>query len=191
MSSSNIRTNIRSKREKLSPITIKQDSNLVYKQIINSHYLKNSTKIAIYLSYKNEIKTDQIIKWCWDNSKKIYLPVIDPVNKNKLLFIRYTKKTKLVLNKFNIYEPEIEITNTISPKDLDLIITPLVAFDNNCNRLGTGGGFYDRALAPFKKSLKPIAIGIAYDFQQVNNLIVNSWDIPMQSIFTPKKIWHR
>lgn len=191
MSSSNIRTKIRSKREKLSPITIKQDSNLVYHQIINSHYLKNSTKIAIYLSCKGEIKTEQIIKWCWNNSKKIYLPVIDPVNKNNLLFIRYTKKTKLILNKFNIFEPKIENENIILPEDLDLIITPLVAFDSNCNRLGMGGGFYDRALAPFKKSQKPIAIGIAYDFQQINNLIVNSWDIPMQSVFTPKKIWHR
>ena len=72
------------------------------------------------------------------------------------------------------------------------MIVPLVAFDSNCNRLGMGGGYYDRALA-FKQTLSethsPLLIGLAYELQKVNALEINSWDIPMDGIISETKTY--
>ena len=87
------------------------------------------------------------IKWCWREGKEVYLPVIHPFNKHNLLFLRYGEETQLQNNKFGILEPILDVTTVCPAYMLDVLCTPLVAFDANGARLGMGGGFYDRTLA--------------------------------------------
>jgi 5-formyltetrahydrofolate cyclo-ligase len=117
------------------------------------------------------------------------LPVLHPVCKGHLLFLEYGPHTQLIKNKYNIDEPKLACTNVVPVSTIDIILMPLVGFDNRGNRLGMGGGYYDRTLAFTRfAQQKPILIGIAHDEQEVDTLPCESWDIPLDTIVTPKRI---
>jgi 5-formyltetrahydrofolate cyclo-ligase len=120
------------------------------------------------------------------------LPVLHPVCKGHLLFLEYGPHTTLVKNKYNIDEPELACHNVVPTSTIDVILMPLVGFDSKGNRLGMGGGYYDRTLAftqltQFTQQI-PILIGIAHDEQEVETLPFEPWDIPVDIIVTPKRI---
>ncbi|GAK85225.1 5-formyltetrahydrofolate cyclo-ligase [Vibrio ponticus] len=116
--------------------------------------------------------------------------MIHPFSKGHLLFLHYQANTEMVLNQYRILEPKLK-QHLIQPlAKLDLICTPLVAFDSTGHRLGMGGGYYDRTLAPWfhaRQGAKPI--GLAHDCQHVSRLPIESWDVPLPKIVTPSRIW--
>lgn len=146
-----------------------------------------ANKIACYLSYNGEVPTKPIIDEIWQQNKNCYLPVLNTVPEKHLTFHEYSQQTILQPNKYNIDEPinthEIDITN------LDIVLVPLVAFDEHCNRLGMGAGFYDRTFAFRKQQNIPLLIGLAYEMQKSNSLTINDWDIPMDLVVTEKQIY--
>ena len=149
-------------------------------QFIDQLSVKN---IAIFLSFDGEISTKNIIKQLWENKKNIFLPVLHPFSKGHLLFLAYTPSTPMIKNKFGILEPQLNVQNILPIEELDIIFTPLVAFDKDNNRLGMGGGFYDRTLQ-YTKIYHFISVGLAYKWQQVNKLPIESWDQPLNYIIT-------
>ena len=92
-------------------------------------------------------------------------------------------------NRFNIEEPTLDSTAIIELTAHDCLLMPLVGFDAKGNRLGMGGGFYDRTLAPLQRLCdgppRPLLIGVAHDCQQVPVLPIEPWDIPLDVIITP------
>ncbi|WP_337250216.1 5-formyltetrahydrofolate cyclo-ligase [Candidatus Pantoea edessiphila] len=155
---------------------------------MNYHPVIKAKNISFFLSVDGEIDSSLAINNFWKQKKMVFLPVLDPNISGHLLFIEYKSQTNLVLNKFKILEPEINIYKSISLNKIDIMLVPLVAFDIKGNRLGLGGGFYDRTLNNWKRN-NFLPIGIAYDFQLVNNLPNEKWDIPLPVIITPSKIW--
>ena len=150
----------------------------------------NSRHIAAYLATDGEIDPLPLIKRLWQLGKKIYLPVLAPFAKNTLWFARFEQGERLVYNRYGIPEPERR--RLIKPCDLDLVFTPLVAFDSNGHRLGMGAGYYDRSFAFLGKRTrlyKPKLVGLAYEFQKQGALDVNSWDIPLDAIVTESAIY--
>ena len=109
-----------------------------------------------------------------------------------MLFSSYSKDQKLSLNDYGIPEPEHNDEKSIQAEQFDLMFIPLVAFDSKCNRIGMGGGYYDKTLA-FKKESekksKPLLIGLAYEFQKIDAIEKNAWDIPMDAIITENKTY--
>jgi 5-formyltetrahydrofolate cyclo-ligase len=108
------------------------------------------------------------------------------------LFIEHRKGEPLINNQFSIPEPSIRLRQPTKPWALDLVIMPLVAFDADCNRLGMGGGYYDRTFAYLNKRRfwrKPILIGVAHECQRVANLESEVWDIPLDAVVTEEKIY--
>ena len=97
-------------------------------------------------------------------------------------FYSWSFKDPLQVNKYGIPEP---ISNKI--KYPDILIVPLVAYDKNFNRIGYGGGFYDRYIKKIKKNKKIITIGLAYSFQKVKKIPINEYDIKLDFIVTEKK----
>jgi 5-formyltetrahydrofolate cyclo-ligase len=78
----------------------------------------------------------------------------------------------------------------IVPKhEIDIIFTPLVAFDAEGNRLGMGGGFYDRTLENWQQTGRPFPVGLAHDCQQVEMIPTEIWDIPLPALITPSRSW--
>jgi len=198
---------IRQCRQQLSTRRQNQASALLVKRLISHSKVIKANNIALYLANDGELDTMPFIQWCWQQNKNIFLPVIHPFSQGQLLFLHYTKNTVMITNQYGIKEPKLDIRQLCLLSELDILFTPLVAFDHKGNRLGMGGGFYDRTLATwfknissnirFKKnqpqevrplnSAKLSPIGLAHDFQQVDNIPSEFWDIPLPEIITPTK----
>ncbi len=124
-------------------------------------------------------------------NKQVYLPVLRPFGDNRLWFAHYAPGTPLVKNRYGIAEPDIDHGKRVEAFALDLVLAPLVGFDLQGNRLGMGGGFYDRSFAHLLRHrhwLKPRLVGLAYDFQQVKHLPAQPWDVPLTAVATEHRI---
>ncbi|MCJ8270530.1 MAG: 5-formyltetrahydrofolate cyclo-ligase [Psychrosphaera sp.] len=144
-------------------------------------------RVALFLSMDGEIDTQPAIEQLWQASVEVYIPLIHPFNPQHLIFIRYQPDTPLVRSKLGMLEPLPDCSQVCPLAQLDIIFTPLVAFDSSGNRLGMGGGFYDRTLAYHYKQQRPspAIIGIAHDCQKVDEVPTEPWDIPLRAIITP------
>ena len=183
-----LRAEIKLRRENLSKLQQQQAEQQLVKQLSQHPSVKDAKHLAIYLSHKGELQTQAFIQWCWQHQKRVYLPVIHPFCSGHLLFLRYSQDTEMVANHYGILEPKLKVKNLKPLPELDLILTPLVAFDDRGNRLGMGGGFYDRTLAVCEKSPQAAkVIGLAHDCQQVANIPTESWDMPLSEIVTPSQ----
>ncbi|MDD9155042.1 5-formyltetrahydrofolate cyclo-ligase [Aliivibrio sp. S4TY2] len=185
-----IRQSIRQLRNTLSPTEQSQAADALVLQCATNPIIQKANTIAVYLSSDGEVDTDPLIQWLWQQGKQVSLPVIHPFAKGHLLFLEYTKTTLLIHNKYQILEPKLDKTKIVPTSELDLILTPLVAFDHTGNRLGMGGGYYDRTLSRWHTDQQgPMPIGLSHSCQQVPLLPIESWDVPLPQIITPKKTW--
>ena len=98
-------------------------------------------------------------------------------------FFRWSTNDPLSINKYGIPEPTSN--KKVFP---DILLVPLVAFDSDLNRIGYGGGFYDRYIHKIKKNQKIISIGLAYSFQKVKKVPINKYDFKLDYIVTNKGI---
>ncbi|MDF2179461.1 5-formyltetrahydrofolate cyclo-ligase [Aliiglaciecola sp. CAU 1673] len=152
--------------------------------------VKQAKRIAFYLANDGELDPAPLIHRCWELQKEVYLPVLHPFSQGYLMFVRYTADTPMAANRFGIAEPQIETQSICPLAELELIFTPLVAFDAKGNRMGMGGGFYDRTLAPiYRDKLKTQVIGLAHDCQLAVDLPVQPWDIPLHGVVTPSRFY--
>ncbi len=150
----------------------------------------SSVSIALYKTHDAELSTEPLISHCWQSGIDVYLPVLHPFTQGHLLFLKYTKDTAMTQNIYGIFEPKLDVTAVCPANRLNVIFTPLVAFDISGNRLGMGGGFYDRTLSALNKNKdNPKVIGLAYEMQRLDELPVASWDIPLPQIATPSKLY--
>ncbi len=186
-----IRASIRAKRKALTPNDQQQSSQLLLERLTALALLNKARHVAVYLTNDGEPNLQPFIHWCWQHNINTYLPVIHPFSKGNLLFLHYHNKSEMVHNQYKILEPKLNVNEVLANQQLDIIFTPLVAFDSQGNRLGMGGGYYDRTLAAWyhhkDKVNKPFPIGIAHDCQQVEKIPQESWDIPIPEIITPSK----
>ncbi|MEC5320491.1 5-formyltetrahydrofolate cyclo-ligase [Brenneria populi subsp. brevivirga] len=150
--------------------------------------IRDAQTIAVFLSFDGELDTGPLIQQFWRQGKRVYLPVLHPFSAGNLLFLRYAPDTELVLNRLKILEPRIDVRQVLPLQRLDVLLTPLVAFDDRGQRLGMGGGFYDRTLR-HRTPRGPYPIGLAHDCQRVDALPVEIWDIPLPEIITPSRCW--
>lgn len=185
---SKIRKQVRNTRRDLSGQQQHDDAKKLFARLIKHEKTIAAHKVAISLAHDGEIDTLAFIKWCWKNNKEVYLPVVHPFSKGHLLFLAYKEDSEMVLNRYGIYEPKLIQLDACPVDQLDIIFTPLVAFDLQGNRIGMGGGYYDRTLAPwFKNKTGPYPIGLAHDCQQLTSIPTLQWDVPLPEIITPNK----
>ncbi|WP_087023832.1 5-formyltetrahydrofolate cyclo-ligase [Thaumasiovibrio subtropicus] len=184
-----LRQQIRQRRQAI-PLQAQQNAaNALLQRAKATHVFSDAKHIALYLVNDGEIDPMPLIEWLWQQGKSVYLPVVHPFSKGHLLFLHFDLNTPLVDNRFGIPEPQLNVLHVKPAQQLDLICTPLVAFDDRGHRLGMGGGFYDRTLAALPSTAKPQVIGLAHDCQQVEKLPEESWDVPLPAILTPAKYW--
>ena len=184
-----LRQHIRKLRQQLSPAAQQQAATALVTQALSLAHLASSQHIALYLANDAELDTFPLIQALWQLGKQVYLPVLHPFSAGYLLFVQYQHDTLLYPNKFGIPEP-LPACHRLRPvNQLDIIFTPLVAFDAAGNRLGMGGGFYDRTLAQLPPDSHCQVIGLAHSCQQVNAVPSQAWDIALKQIITPTKHW--
>ncbi|HBM3271710.1 MULTISPECIES: 5-formyltetrahydrofolate cyclo-ligase [Klebsiella] len=183
-----IRQQIRQRRRALTPEQQTQfalhaaDRMMAYPPVLLAQ------TVAVFLSFDGELDTRPLIDQLWRAGKRVYLPVLHPFSPGNLLFLHYHPSSDLVVNRLNIREPKLDVRDVLPLSQLDVLVTPLVAFDAAGQRLGMGGGFYDRTLQNWRQyRLQPV--GYAHDCQQVDALPTEQWDIPLPAVITPSKTW--
>ena len=147
-------------------------------------FLKTKTNLKNlggYYSSNYEIDDLEILDFLQKKNFKISLPIIK--KNNQMNFFKWSNKELLKINKFGIPEPILK--KIIYP---DILLIPLVAYDDGLNRLGYGGGFYDRYIKKIEKIKKVIKIGLAFSYQKVKKVPINQYDKKLDFIITEKKI---
>jgi len=187
-----IRKKVRSLRNAITGDQQQNYANSLVAIAANMERLKSAQRVAIYLTNDGELGTNQLINWCWQHNIKTALPLVHPFSKGNLLFVDYHDNSVLIKNKYGIPEPTLQKNDIVLLEEIDIVFTPLVAFDLLGARLGMGGGYYDRTLAAWfdaKKSGTTLPysypIGIAHDCQQVEQIDSQDWDVPLPEIITP------
>ncbi|MFO7593704.1 MAG: 5-formyltetrahydrofolate cyclo-ligase [Pseudomonadota bacterium] len=186
-----LRRRIRDQRRNLPPAQ-RRAAAIGLEHLLGTHPLfLRSRHIAFYLPNDGEIDITPLLERARAMGKQCYLPILSPLYHNRLWFAPYTRSTTLVANRFGIPEPQSLWRDTRHVWALDLVLTPLVAFDADGNRLGMGGGYYDRTLAYLARRRhwrKPRLIGTAYSFQQLESLPHQRWDVPLDGIATESSL---
>ena len=135
--------------------------------------------IGGYYPYNYEIDILQILE---KFEKKKFTITLPKIKKNSQMdFFQWSTNDPLAINKFGIPEPTSKRI-----KYPDVLLVPLVAFDKNYNRIGYGGGFYDRYISKIRNRKKILTIGFAYSFQKVKKIPTNKYDINLDIIVTNK-----
>lgn len=179
-----MRRRIRAERSILSAHDQTRAAQLLAQQLRQSSKLKYKKHIGIYLAGDGEVDP-ALFAQQRRGQMRFYLPIIQP---DKSLLFGEQGKTALKKNRFGILEPRFS-RQLKSAQQLDAILVPLVAFDGRGNRIGMGGGFYDRTLA-FKNTsgryhqLKPVLIGLAHRLQQVDHIEPEEWDVMLDQIIS-------
>ena len=173
-------------RKKILKIREKNNKNNIqidFNQIIKILKKEKITKKIIggYYPVNFEVDDLELLKKFEKNKFDISLPVIK--KKFQINFYKWSFFDPLKINKYGIPEPETK--NIVYP---DVILVPLVAFDKNLNRLGYGGGYYDRLIKNFSKKKKIIKIGLAFSVQEIDKVPIGMHDQKLDYIVTNKNI---
>ena len=181
-----MRNTIKQVRSKVSVSYRALSSNQICTRIKALEQYRRAKNIALYFAINNEIELSSIWNSAPLQGKFCYFPAL---NKDLTLsFLPATPATPFKNNKYGIPEPDVSFDTAIPVEELDLIIMPLVAFDMRCTRLGMGAGYYDRTLE--NKELKAL-FGVAFQFQLVDFIDPQPWDIPLDAVITQKAIYWR
>lgn len=189
LSSKEIRQQLRTLRQQLSAEQQLKNAQraLNHLKTYLSSQISQPAKIALFLAQDGELDTQSSIEYLWQETLyEVYLPVLDTQADWHMGFCRFEKNSTLKPNQFGILEPDLPIEKHLTGEQLDLVIMPLVGFDSSGNRLGMGGGYYDRTFE-FKKKLshsKPKLIGWAHQCQEYRQIPSEPWDIPLDGLIT-------
>ena len=158
-------------------------SEKICKRVIKSGIFFSSHAIGCYLPMDDEVDTRSIIERGWRANKRIFVPVLR--KGRQMSFREMNPETLLQRNAYGVWEPASG--ETISPRQLDIAIAPTVAFDDDNNRIGMGGGYFDRCFSYLRHRenwLRPKLIGVAFQCQKVEEISPNAWDIRLYRVFT-------
>lgn len=190
MNEPNSKTRLRSlARSLLKPITLdyrKQASTLAKDLLFSSNLCTNIQHIGCYFAQYHEIDAMPIIQHLWNHEKYCYIPLVE-ANSKILKFGKYVPNSTLHFNKYNICEPKTNFM--VNAQELDILILPMLGFDRQGTRLGSGAGFYDQTLGILDKSNYPVLIGLAYAQQEFPYIPRTKLDIPVDYILTETELF--
>ena len=187
-----LRRMLRKARRALTPSEQRQAALGLYRQLAQHPLFRRAKHISLYLPTDGEIDPRLLLRAAQRRGKATYLPVLSAWPRTKMVFQRVRPGEKLLPNRFRILEPRVNISQQRKVWALDLVLLPLVGFDDAGGRLGMGGGFYDRSLAYLARRQswrKPTLLGLAHECQKVERLVQASWDVPLAGTVTDKQ-WY-
>jgi 5-formyltetrahydrofolate cyclo-ligase len=184
-----LRRVLRKARRALNRAEQRRAAQGLYRQLAQNPLFRRSRHVSLYLPMDGEIDPRLLLREAQRRGKATYLPVLSTWPRTKMVFQRIRPGDKLKPNRFRILEPRANLAHQRKIWTLDLVLLPLVGFDDVGGRLGMGGGFYDRSLAYLarrKNWRKPTLLGLAHECQKVERLAQASWDVPLQGTVTDK-----
>jgi 5-formyltetrahydrofolate cyclo-ligase len=177
-----LRQQLRAKRRALPDEIRAQADRAIHAHIKSLPEYRRARRIALYLAFDGEPSLAPLVDAARRHRKQLYVPVLHGMT---MTFAELEHGAKLAANFFGIMEPKVG--PKIDARDLDLVLTPLVAFDDRGVRLGIGRGYYDRAFKFLRHRShwrRPKLLGVAYELQRVAPLTPSSWDVPLWGVVT-------
>ena len=147
---------------------------------------QSANHVAAYIAIFGEISLEPIIRSGSAEGKVFYLPIL---RGESMAFAPWQVDRPLLKKKFGLLEPDCSEAEWLAPDKLDLVLTPLVVFDDQCNRIGQGGGYYDRTFEFTRTSDRPALIGVAHESQREPALSPQIWDIPLHRVITEQSVY--
>ncbi len=183
-----LRATLRAQRRAVSPAQRARVARLIASHINRGFYLRSGARVALYASLPEELDTSALIALGRKRGWKIYLPRIDHRRRGrKMQFVEMGAVHRI--NRLGILEPHG--ARTLAARRLDIVFLPILGFDTHGVRLGTGGGYYDRAFA-FRRWRTswhaPRLVGLAYSFQQVDSITPAAHDVLLDAVVTEQGI---
>jgi 5-formyltetrahydrofolate cyclo-ligase len=190
MDGTKIRSRLREQRRSLSACQQNRYADQITSILTRQDFFLRAKRVGVYLANDGEVDLSPIVDICLKSKKNCYLPVLHPLGYKRLHFATFDHHSPMTTNRFGISEPSLKHAKLVATWSLDLILMPLVGFDRHGNRLGMGGGYYDRTLS-FMSSTKnpaPKLVGLSYSFQELHKIVRQDWDIPLNHIVTEREI---
>ena len=186
-----LRREMRAQRRALS-LSVRKNAARSIARILSRRFIfKPGRRIAAYLPHRGEVDLASAIAIARSRGCEIYLPYVTSADAGLMRFVRFETRGRLRRNRFGILEPDHRPDDRISVHSLDVVLLPLVAVDRRGWRIGSGAGFYDRALHHLRADRRwrrPKLIGIAYEFQLVPRIEPQPWDIPLDAVVTERGV---
>lgn len=179
-----LRKEMKAMRKALTKEQITQESEKIIRRLLETEEYKNAKTIFSYVSFEEEADTIALIRQAFADGKKVAVP---KVSGNEMEFYPIMSLDELKPGYYGILEP---VTKEIEKETEGMLIVPGLAFDFSYNRMGYGGGFYDRYLHAHPKH-QLVKAALAYDFQMVPKIETEEHDQKMDMVITPSKIWKR
>ena len=184
-----LRNHLRRLRRKLPSERQSSAAAGLLERIRDEDFFRAARRVAFYMAVTGEVSPGPLLRHALDEGQSCFLPVV--AGEHALDFVGYEAASSLKENRWGIPEPE-EGTH-IEPRSLDLVFVPLVGFTRDCARLGNGKAYYDRAFA-FRLTSpepRPLLVGLAHECQLLESLPVREWDVPLDAVATPERIFYR
>ena len=175
-----LRKSVLSFRISLDKNDVLSMSDDIFRQFLSIEKIQTSSRFMLYVDFRNEVATREIISTLLDLDKEVYLPVTLK-NDKKLIPKRIFSLDDLVSGAYGILEPNVDAP-IIDPSLLDVVVVPGSVFDKKGYRTGYGGGYYDR----FLENTDAIRVGVCFDFQLVDDVFPEEHDKRMDFIITEK-----
>lgn len=177
-----LRRQLRAERRQLPADVRAAADRAIQAALIHLPEFRRAQRIAIYLPFDGEPSLTRVVAAATQRGKQLYAPVLRNLT---MTFAQLTSDARLSSNFFGILEPSDD--TRIDARELDLVLTPLVAFDGRGVRLGVGRGYYDRCFRFLSSRLhwrRPKLFGIAYELQRLPYIAARSWDVPLAGVVT-------
>lgn len=176
-----LRKEFRSKRRALEPFEVDKASRAVCDKLCALESFKRAELMLAYMASKNELDVSFAVKEARRLDKRVAFPLC--IENGGLRLLVPDDETAFLVGSYGILEPDPSRSTEIAAEELDLIIVPAVAFTDKLQRLGQGGGYYDRLL----EKTRGFTVGVGYDFQLAEELPVEKHDALLDCVLLPSK----
>ena len=184
-----VRRAMRERRRALGDDERRTLDRAVCAHVMSQPVFRAARRIGIYLAFDGEPDLERVIRAAARAHKRLFVPALE---RREMHFVAFAPQARMTRNFFGISEPEN--AERVDVRKLDLVLTPLVAFDARGGRLGVGRGYFDRCFAFLRRRsawFKPKLLGVGYAFQEIPQFALQPWDVPLWGVVTERGLVRR
>jgi 5-formyltetrahydrofolate cyclo-ligase len=184
-----LRARLRSRRRAMTPRQSALASVAITERLLRLPAFRRARSVAAYWPIDGEVDVREALLTAHASGATTLLPVLDQRRPGVMRFAPWRPGQPLLRNRYGIPEPATATRRFEPPLAIDLVVAPLVAFDERGHRIGLGGGYYDRAFSSIARNPRPWSrfVGVAYEHQRVDDLEVAPWDVTLSDVVTERR----